>query len=305
MVLGNAWLVDAFLLQQPRGGLVGFGVEGGQHFRLQAQAGQQETTELLHLEGLQFLGADKALRCVTMCGKGHVTDALHDGLTGLHLVVLTDDNAGPEWWLVGLIATRANAGGTHAVAVVRILEFVPVKAAHMGGVAGLGFAVAFNQHDGQIAHLREGAHAPCSGRFAGVKAFIVPPKKLPQKLNERGLAAAGFAHDFQEREGHLFSPYLLCKQAGKPITQGHIARRTKGRPQVLWPALVLCFSILVDVQNNGALQALDTELAHLEIVLFVGLQHLTIVHRIVTQQVGFVLGAVAHEVHRLHHLDLL
>ena len=98
---------------------------------------------------------------------------------------------------------------------------------------------------------------------------------------------------------------LLGKQTADPVRQRHIALGTKGVPQVHRPGLVLRFPVGVDLQFDGLLQALDRQLADLEIVLCIGLQHLAAVHRVVAQQVGLVGRAVADVVDRLHHLDVV
>ena len=98
---------------------------------------------------------------------------------------------------------------------------------------------------------------------------------------------------------------LLGKQTADPVRQRHIALGTKGVPQVHRPGLVLRFPVGVDLQFDGLLQALDRQLADLEIVFCIGLQHLAAVHRVVAQQVGLVACAVADVIDRLHHLDVV
>ena len=129
---------------------------------IDAYTGQPVTRGALLLSALLFQ------RPVAMRGECHVADALHDGLAGLHGVVLADDNAGPEGRLIGFVAAGTHAGGAHIAAVVGVLELIPVKALHMGAVASLSFTVALDQHDRQIADLGKCAHAPGSGGLAGL-----------------------------------------------------------------------------------------------------------------------------------------
>ena len=98
---------------------------------------------------------------------------------------------------------------------------------------------------------------------------------------------------------------LLGKQAADPVRQGHIALWAKGVPQVHGPGFVLRLPVGADLQGDGLLQALDRQLADLEIVFCIGLQHLAAVHRVVAQQVGLVGSAVADVIDRLHHLDVV
>ena len=150
MVLGNTRLVHAVLLQQPGGGLVGFLVQRLQHLVFQAQAGQQKPRQVGDLVALQLLGAVERLRCVALRGEGHVADPFHDGLAGLHLVVLADDDGRAKGRVVSLIAPGAHARGAHVAAVVGVFQLVPVEALNVRTAAGLGFPVGLDQHDGQV-----------------------------------------------------------------------------------------------------------------------------------------------------------